>query len=76
MSFCLDDKSVSYEQFLAGARLAKKIDVYNEKKITALPEAPAATVVRYFNLPLVTALPEAPAATDVWYFNLPLVTKK
>ena len=76
MSFYLDEKQVSRENFFDGAKLAKKIKIYNESNVAALPEMPAVTYFWAYNLPLVAALPEMPAVTDFWADNLPLVEKK
>ena len=56
-------------------KAALKIEIYRERQVTALPDTPNATYVRYDNLPLVTALPDTPNATYVCYYNLPLVTQ-
>ena len=56
--------------------VAKRVEIDSLPLVTALPDLPSATVVRFYNLPLVTALPDLPSATDVYFDNLPLVTEK
>jgi predicted butyrate kinase (DUF1464 family) len=65
MTIKVDGRNVTWEEFIAKARSATDVRLYNLPGVTALPEMPAATDVWLYNLPGVTALPEMPAATDV-----------
>ena len=56
--FKLDNKEASLNTFLEGVKLAKKIEIYNEK--ISKFEAPAATYLRVENNAALTAF-EAPA---------------
>jgi hypothetical protein len=73
----IDDKVyVSLELAMPFFKAALRVEIYNEKTVTTLPDVPAATDVFFYNLPLVTALPDVPVAIYVRFCNLPLVKNR